>query len=139
MEGKLARVSEPSQGERLAARSDLSRTVLALSLIFGGIATMTVIIVLAYFHPAGFEHALFYFGMPLTMLTSGTAQVCILVGLWLLWTVVFRRRLQRPRGWRPVHWDWTGAPNLWVVDAGGQAYTRRRDPSASGPGPVSPA
>jgi hypothetical protein len=57
--------------------------------------------------------------MPLTMLTSGTAQVCILVGLWLLWTVVYRRALRRPPGWRPVKWNWTGVPTMWVLDETG--------------------
>jgi hypothetical protein len=103
-----------------AVPSDAARTVLALSLILGGAVTMAAIILLAYFHPAGYEHALFYFGIPLTMLTSGTAQVCIMVGLWLLWTVVYRRHLRRPPGWRAVKWTWSGVPTMWVLDETGR-------------------
>jgi hypothetical protein len=121
----------PTKDREALARGDVGRTVLALSLIIGGIATMAVIIFLAYFHPSGFEHALFYFGMPLTMLTSGTAQVCILVGLWLVWTVVYRRALRRPPGWRPVKWTWTGVPTMWVITEARRGARRGSDGAGS--------
>ena len=119
----------PDEAPRVVP-NDPARTVLALSLIAGGAATMAAIILLAYFHPAGYEHALFYFGIPLTMLTSGTAQVCVMVGLWLLWTVVYRRSLRKPPGWRAVKWNWSGAPTMWVLEETGRRarYSTQRPP-----------